>query len=56
MTQTSGRAARNVRGRVIFYGDKITMSMQRTIDETNRRRTKQIQYNTEHTISHQPPL
>lgn len=51
LTQTSGRAARNVRGRVIFYGDKITMSMQRTIDETNRRRTKQIQYNTEYNIT-----
>jgi excinuclease ABC subunit B len=51
LTQTSGRAARNVRGRVIFYGDKITMSMQRTMDETNRRRAKQIQYNTEHNIT-----
>jgi excinuclease ABC subunit B len=51
LTQTSGRAARNVRGRVIFYGDKITMSMQRTIDETNRRRAKQIQYNTAHNIT-----
>lgn len=51
LTQTSGRAARNVRGRVIFYGDQITMSMQRTIDETNRRRAKQIQYNTAHHIT-----
>jgi excinuclease ABC subunit B len=51
LTQTAGRAARNVRGRVIFYGDQITMSMQRTIDETNRRRAKQIQYNKEHHIT-----
>ena len=51
LTQTAGRAARNVRGRVIFYGDQITMSMQRTIDETNRRRAKQIQYNQTHHIT-----
>jgi excinuclease ABC subunit B len=45
LTQTAGRAARNVDGLVIFYADKITDSMQRTIDETNRRREKQITYN-----------
>ena len=51
LTQTSGRAARNVNGRVIFYADKTTQSMQRTIDETNRRRDKQIKYNDEHHIT-----
>jgi excinuclease ABC subunit B len=51
LTQTAGRAARNVNGRVIFYGDSITKSMQRTIDETNRRREKQIKYNTQNNIT-----
>jgi excinuclease ABC subunit B len=51
LTQTAGRAARNVNGRVIFYADKITQSMRRTMDETNRRRAKQIKYNTEHNIT-----
>lgn len=48
LTQTVGRAARNVNGKAIMYGDKITASMQKTIDETNYRREKQISYNTKH--------
>ena len=48
MTQTAGRAARNVNGRVIMYANRITTSMQQTIDETNRRRAKQIAYNEQH--------
>lgn len=50
LTQTSGRAARNANGKVIMYADKITDSMQRTIDETNRRRAKQVEYNQQHGI------
>ncbi|HQW22849.1 MAG TPA: helicase-related protein, partial [Bacteroidia bacterium] len=48
LTQTAGRAARNVNGKVIFYADKMTASMQQTIDETNRRREIQTKYNLEH--------
>ena len=50
LTQTAGRAARNVNGKVIMYADTITESMQKTIDETNRRRTIQMKYNEEHHI------
>lgn len=51
LTQTAGRAARNINSKVIMYADKITESMQRTIDETNRKREKQLKYNEENNIT-----
>ncbi|RLD24616.1 MAG: excinuclease ABC subunit B, partial [Bacteroidetes bacterium] len=54
LTQTAGRAARNIEGRVIMYADKITNSMQKTIDDTNHRRVKQMEYNKKEGITPTP--
>ena len=51
LTQTAGRAARNVNGKVIMYADSVTESMRKTIDETLRRREKQLEYNAQHHIT-----
>jgi excinuclease ABC subunit B len=54
LIQTIGRAARNVSGQVVMYADKVTPSMEKAIDETNRRRQKQVDYNTSHGVDPQP--
>ena len=54
LIQTIGRAARNVSGQVVMYADKVTASMEKAIDETNRRREKQVEYNTANGVDPQP--